>query len=246
MFSKHLQILAVNGTSLLNLPYKQSLKLLQNTGKTVELTVSQIFHKYQQKLQQKLNFTNANDFGCSINNNSNGANNKSSGKCAEIESNSNNQSEQHKTAAIFLENPLNAYANKDTSTDNDNKLQCFIQNDDGNNNHHYHYHQTTMSIGKIQCNADAKLKNNTVSSMVMAQSKDCISKIRYKNLHEHEQLTHTPFCISSEQKTLMKYGIDNTTAKSNDDTFNRCKRKSDNYLLSAKSMPDLPKVNFRF
>lgn len=40
-----LQILAVNGKSLLNLSYDQSLKILQNTGTTVELTVSQIYKK---------------------------------------------------------------------------------------------------------------------------------------------------------------------------------------------------------
>ncbi|KAG4070549.1 hypothetical protein HA402_001215 [Bradysia odoriphaga] len=39
------QILAVNGTSLLNLSYDQSLQILQNTGTTVELTVSQIYKK---------------------------------------------------------------------------------------------------------------------------------------------------------------------------------------------------------
>lgn len=39
------QILAVNGKSLLNLSYDQSLSVLQNTGTTVELTVSQIYKK---------------------------------------------------------------------------------------------------------------------------------------------------------------------------------------------------------
>lgn len=42
----HPQILAVNGTSLLNLPYDESLRLLQNTDKTVELIVSQIFNRH--------------------------------------------------------------------------------------------------------------------------------------------------------------------------------------------------------
>lgn len=40
-----LQILAVNGKSLLTLSYDQSLKVLQNTGTTVELTVSQVYKK---------------------------------------------------------------------------------------------------------------------------------------------------------------------------------------------------------
>lgn len=41
------QILAVNGTSLLNLPYADSLRILQNTGKTVELIVSQVHGKIE-------------------------------------------------------------------------------------------------------------------------------------------------------------------------------------------------------
>lgn len=39
------QILAVNGTTLLSLSYDEALRLLQSTGKTVELVVSQIFHR---------------------------------------------------------------------------------------------------------------------------------------------------------------------------------------------------------
>ena len=42
------QILAVNGISLLNMPYNESLKILQNTGTFVELTVSQIYRRTQQ------------------------------------------------------------------------------------------------------------------------------------------------------------------------------------------------------
>lgn len=44
-FSIPPQILAVNGKSLLNLSYDQSLQILQNTDITVELTVSQIYKK---------------------------------------------------------------------------------------------------------------------------------------------------------------------------------------------------------
>lgn len=43
-----LQILAVNGISLLNLPYSESLKLLKNTGPTVEITISQIYQSPQE------------------------------------------------------------------------------------------------------------------------------------------------------------------------------------------------------
>lgn len=39
------QILAVNGKSIINLSYEQSLQILQKTGTTVELTVSQIYKK---------------------------------------------------------------------------------------------------------------------------------------------------------------------------------------------------------
>lgn len=39
------QIIAVNGRTLLNLPYETSLKLLQNTGKIVELIVSQVYRQ---------------------------------------------------------------------------------------------------------------------------------------------------------------------------------------------------------
>ncbi|XP_053668060.1 uncharacterized protein LOC128718460 [Anopheles marshallii] len=41
------QIIAVNGKSLLNLPYAESLSILQQTGRTVELVLSQIFQRTQ-------------------------------------------------------------------------------------------------------------------------------------------------------------------------------------------------------
>uniref|UniRef100_A0A182PLK2 FERM domain-containing protein n=1 Tax=Anopheles epiroticus TaxID=199890 RepID=A0A182PLK2_9DIPT len=41
------QIIAVNGKSLLNLPYAESLNILQQTGRTVELVLSQIFQRSQ-------------------------------------------------------------------------------------------------------------------------------------------------------------------------------------------------------
>ncbi|XP_059612240.1 uncharacterized protein LOC132258783 isoform X2 [Phlebotomus argentipes] len=48
------QILAVDGVSLLNLPYMESLKLLQTTSSNVELVVSQLLHPPQEP-QAKLN-----------------------------------------------------------------------------------------------------------------------------------------------------------------------------------------------
>lgn len=42
---RHLQILAVDGVTLLNMSYDDALKLLQSTGATVELVLSQIFHQ---------------------------------------------------------------------------------------------------------------------------------------------------------------------------------------------------------
>lgn len=43
------QIVSVDGTSLLNLPYDDALEILQNTGKTVTLIVSQIFNRKPMK-----------------------------------------------------------------------------------------------------------------------------------------------------------------------------------------------------
>lgn len=39
------QIVSVDGTSLLNLPYEKSLEILQNTGNEVNLIVSQVFNR---------------------------------------------------------------------------------------------------------------------------------------------------------------------------------------------------------
>lgn len=49
------QILAVDGKSLLNLSYDESLKILQNTGKIVELSVSQIYTKVVPPAKHVLN-----------------------------------------------------------------------------------------------------------------------------------------------------------------------------------------------
>ncbi|XP_035919453.1 uncharacterized protein LOC118517435 isoform X2 [Anopheles stephensi] len=46
------QIIAVNGKSLLNLPYTESLRILQQTGRTVELVLSQIFHRAVPEAEQ--------------------------------------------------------------------------------------------------------------------------------------------------------------------------------------------------
>ncbi|XP_050073783.1 uncharacterized protein LOC126561562 [Anopheles maculipalpis] len=47
------QIIAVNGKSLLNLPYAESLSILQQTGRTVELVLSQIFHRAGSEAEQQ-------------------------------------------------------------------------------------------------------------------------------------------------------------------------------------------------
>uniref|UniRef100_A0A182T407 PDZ domain-containing protein n=1 Tax=Anopheles maculatus TaxID=74869 RepID=A0A182T407_9DIPT len=47
------QIIAVNGKSLLNLPYAESLSILQQTGRTVELVLSQIFHRTAPEVEQQ-------------------------------------------------------------------------------------------------------------------------------------------------------------------------------------------------
>lgn len=46
------QIVAVDGISLLNLPYEESLRILQNTGKTVTLIVSRLFTRKPLKEKQ--------------------------------------------------------------------------------------------------------------------------------------------------------------------------------------------------
>lgn len=43
------QIISVDGTSLLNLPYEKALEILQNTGNEVNLIVSQIFNRKMTK-----------------------------------------------------------------------------------------------------------------------------------------------------------------------------------------------------
>lgn len=51
----------MNGVSLLNLPYNESLLLLQRTGKIVELIVSQILNKPQPPPKSVLNHSNNNN-----------------------------------------------------------------------------------------------------------------------------------------------------------------------------------------
>uniref|UniRef100_A0A182JG05 FERM and PDZ domain-containing protein 2 n=1 Tax=Anopheles atroparvus TaxID=41427 RepID=A0A182JG05_ANOAO len=49
------QIIAVNGKSLLNLPYAESLRILQQTGRTVELVLSQIFQRPSSQADVSIN-----------------------------------------------------------------------------------------------------------------------------------------------------------------------------------------------
>lgn len=46
LFPYNSQIIAVNGVSLLTRPYTQSLRILQESGRTVELIISQIYRKH--------------------------------------------------------------------------------------------------------------------------------------------------------------------------------------------------------
>lgn len=46
-------MLAVNGISLINLSYEESIRLLRNTGRIVELTVSQIYQNFENKLKPR-------------------------------------------------------------------------------------------------------------------------------------------------------------------------------------------------
>lgn len=246
------QILAVNGASLLNLPYEQSLKLLQNTGKTVELTVSQIFHKYQQKLQQKLpltstinsntNTTTTADTDNSIGRNSFGANSKSSGKYCSVvgerlANNSNNNVDHYSAAS----SSANSYI------DNDNKLQRAVYNDDGNNNQHrrqYHQHRqtpsssTSLSNGCDQyANTRDTLQINTVAcrTAVVNGNSDFMNAMQYDAIMEHSA-ADTGRTMTA---TSMQYGSSHANGMPATDLRPSC----NSFLAMAKSMPDLPKVN---
>lgn len=147
-----IQILAVNGTSLLNMPYEESLKLLQNTGNVVELTVSQIFAKYQQKQQQQQSIHTL------YNNDAHKSN--SMGKSIEASHVQNYKiDENQKMMTHFGENwETHQYDHK--NQDKMNKLTCLAQDDYDNNNHGTNV--TILQIGQMnnfQCGAQGAVNS---------------------------------------------------------------------------------------
>ncbi|XP_055377864.1 uncharacterized protein LOC129609770 [Condylostylus longicornis] len=87
------QIIAVNGISLLNLPYMESLKLLQNTGRIVELTISQIVSVTPSATEapttKTTSLTNIKENSNNNNNNKNNENNKWKDDCLQQSRNIN-------------------------------------------------------------------------------------------------------------------------------------------------------------
>lgn len=149
-----IQILAVNGTSLLNMPYEESLKLLQNTGNVVELTVSQIFAKYQQKQQQQQSIH-------TLYNNNNAHKSNSIGKSIEASHVQNYKiDENQKKTTHFGENSFATHQYDHKSQDKMNKLTCLAHDDYDNNNHGTNV--TILQIGQMnnfQCGAQGAVNS---------------------------------------------------------------------------------------
>lgn len=233
----------------MNLPYEESLKLLQNTGKTVELIVSQIFNKYQQKLeqqQQRFNKTEIENNECS------NAANKSFEKYHK--NTGDNMRSENKNVAIYLENSVSSSikssgshytisSNKNNrDTDKDNKY-IYKTGGDDNTTKNDAFATTTGN------NASATIKNDAVF-LVAAPSAH--RNIEYNGDYDDDDAEkkfilrngngiHTS---GSNKHTFRKTKTTTTTTTINNDiSFNSCRKKTDDsYLLSAKSMPDLPKV----
>lgn len=125
--------MAVNGKSLLNMPYEESLKLLQNTGHIVELTVSQIFAKYQQKQQlQQQQQQHMYTIHKSEANKSNSIGNSIKATNAHHYAKDENQ----KMMAHFAEDAYSAHRNPhNNKAMNTDELLCFVHDDYDNNNH---------------------------------------------------------------------------------------------------------------
>lgn len=72
------QIISVDGVSLLNLPYEQSLEILQHTGNEVNLIVSQVFNR---KTMRAVNNDEHSMNNNNLNNDNNDSNNSHNGIC---------------------------------------------------------------------------------------------------------------------------------------------------------------------
>lgn len=225
----HFQILAVNGISLLNIPYEESLKLLKNTANVVELTVSQIFSEYQQKLmqqqqqqqqqhhhhhhqqQQHQQLQHQKPHLQSVSRESHDSKPfRRNIKATSIHSNAIVQNQQR--IATHTTNSLSPYTNDRSETHKTNDNSCLAHDDYDNNNHEHNVTVLiTEQINKMGCD----VKNGV-------------------NSYAH----------SIEPKAFKNHGFNEISNAS--DALN-CNRRelNDNCLVSAKCMPDLPKVNLQ-
>lgn len=198
-----MQILAVNGISLLNMSYEESLKLLKNTANVVDLTVSQIFAEYQRKMQhprqqqqqqhqphQHMLYENTPIRKCIQSTNGHGSR-KMVGKFHQI--------------AQYASNSLSPYANEPNLSYNDNENSCLGHVDYDNNNQ-----DITVLVNE-------QLNKNVCDAPNVASYSNSTDK---KSFTEH---SFNEIPNSSDALTLREF--------------------SDNSIVSANRIPDLPKVN---
>lgn len=203
------QILAVNGISLLNIPYEESLKLLKNTANVVELTVSQIFSEYQQKLMQQQKQQQQQLL-------------QHHKQHLQPISREPNDSQPFRRATGIHSNPIvqnqqriatyttNSYSNERSATHKSNENSCSGHDDYDNNNHE---HNVTVLIAEQMNKIGCDGKNG---------------------VH--------PYSHCTEIKTFKNHGFNEIPNSSEALNGNR-RELNDNCLVSAKCMPDLPKVN---
>lgn len=185
------QILSVNGTSLLNLPYEDSLRLLQNTGTTVELIVSQIFNRHS------------------------GVDNKWLSSTQQLPM-------LHET---YSTNPLNALL----ANDNNNSGSTGSGSGGGSLSN-LADHRFTQS-NKINSNNGDRNDGGGIRHT----TDDYRAHIHYNGSRNSDETTH-----QLEEKFIMRNGCENIAR---DFCNSMLKRIDDSHLVSAKSMPDLPKVS---
>lgn len=240
------QILAVNGVSLLSMPYEESLRLLKNTTNVVELTVSQIFSEYQRKLQQKsLDVREMAETNVGAENlrrrisNANVLNGAASAATAIANSSNNEQNHFfNKTKTKCPENvSLLTYKNEqDFNNDkifNDNDTSRFAHDDCDNNNHDKDVTVliTNNQLSKNPCNAP-KLVN---------------SHSYFTNTNTNTTSTTAATTTTTDTlQSFQKYGFNDNSHSSGALNCSHTEMMSDNCLISANNcIPDLPKVNLQ-
>lgn len=238
------QILAVNGVSLLNLPYDESLKLLQNTGKTVELIVSQIFSKYQEKLeqQQQLNTTQTENYKCSS------ATNKSFGNYKKADDNMRSENNNETIISQNFVSPTFGN-NRGRDTRNDNELfakkKKYGSTELSNQNHNFFSQRNNTDNDNSK--RTTKINAHSTTGYSTAIRDDVAFTTAKPSAHRME--------YDAEEMCISRNGCDsvdmNSSCNSNRKTTSDnisfrsgSKKSDDSYIVSAKSMPDLPKVCF--